>query len=114
MFEIGVLAKGSAYGTLRVKGGTTLLVAVDGRLAGTLTVSDPIKRTAKGTIDELKRSGVRVVMLTGDRRDIAEEIAGALGISEFEAEILPDGKSAVVKKLQGQGRVVAMAGDGVN
>lgn len=115
MFEVGAFVKGKAgYGTLHVPGGTTLLVAIDGKLAGTLSVSDPIKPTAKTAVDELKKNHVGIVMLTGDRRDAAAEIAQALGISEFEAEVLPEGKLAIIRKLQQQGRVVAMAGDGIN
>ena len=114
MFEIGALKSGSSYGTMKPKGATSLLVAIDGKLAGTLTVSDPIKRAAPSALDELKKNHVGVVMLTGDRRDTAAEIASTLGISEFEAEVLPERKSEVVKKLQQQGRVVAMAGDGIN
>jgi len=116
MFEIGALKSDSAYGTLRGKGqgGTTLLVAIDGKLAGTLTVSDPLKSTAKGAVNELRRNKVRVVMLTGDHRQTAAEIATVLGITEFEAEVLPERKSEVVKKQQQLGRVVAMAGDGIN
>jgi len=114
MFELGVLKSGSSYGTLKVRGGTALLVAIDGKLAGTLTVTDPIKSAAKDAVDELRKNHVRVVMLTGDRLDTAAEIAEALGISEFEAEVLPEGKLEVIRKLQQQGRVVAMAGDGIN
>jgi Cu+-exporting ATPase len=114
MLDVGALKSGSSYGSLKAKGGTTLLVAIDGKLAGTLNVSDPIKPAAKQAVDELKKNHVDVVMLTGDRRDTAGEIAQALGISEFEAEVLPEGKLEVIRKLQQQGRVVAMAGDGIN
>jgi Cu+-exporting ATPase len=115
MLETGAFEKGkAAYGTLKVKGGTTLLVAIDGKFAGTLTVADPVKPGAKEAIQELRKNGVRAVMLTGDRRDTAAEIAEALGLDEFEAEVLPERKSEVIKKLQQQGRVVAMAGDGIN
>jgi Cu+-exporting ATPase len=114
MFEIGALQSGSSFGTLKVSGGTALLVAIDGKLAGTLTVTDPIKPAAKSAVDELRRNNVRVVMLTGDRHDTAAEIAQALGITEFEAEVLPQGKLEVIRKLQQQGRIVAMAGDGIN
>jgi len=114
LFDIGVLKSGSSFGRLAVKGGTTLLVAIDGNLAGTLTVADPVKPAAKGAVDDLRKTDVKVVMLTGDRRETAAEIAQLLGISEFEAEVLPEQKSEVVKKLQEQGRVVAMAGDGIN
>ena len=114
MVESKVLGEDSSYGNLGSNTGTTLFVAIDGRLAGTLTVSDPIKGAAKTAVDELKKNHVNVVMLTGDRRETAAEIAGALNITEFEAEVLPERKSAVVKSLQEQGRVVAMAGDGIN
>jgi Cu+-exporting ATPase len=114
MFEIGAMTNGSTNGALKVTGGTTLLVAIDGKLAGTLNVADPIKFAAKKTVDELRNNHVRIVMLTGDNRDTAAEIAAQLGIDEFEAEILPQGKLDVIRKLQAQGRVVAMAGDGIN
>jgi P-type Cu+ transporter len=114
MLDVGALKSGSSYGSLKAKGGTTLLVAIDGKLAGTLNVSDPIKPAAKHAVDELKKNHVGVVMLTGDRRDTAGEIAQALGITEFEAEVLPEGKLEIIRKLQQQGRVVAMAGDGIN
>jgi Cu+-exporting ATPase len=114
MFEIGALTSGSGYGTLKVRGGTTLLVAIDGKFAGTLTVSDPIKPAARNIVDELKKNNVGIVMLTGDNRTTAAEIATELGIQEFEAEVLPEGKLEIIRKLQQQGRVVAMAGDGIN
>ena len=114
MLEVGVLKRGSSYGSLMPKGGTALLVSIDGVLAGTLSVSDPIKTGAKQAVDALRNNHVHVVMLTGDRKDTAAEIASTIGISEFEAEVLPERKSEVVKKLQQQGRVVAMAGDGIN
>ena len=114
MLEIGALKKGMGYGTLKVTGGTTLLVAVDAKFAGTLMVSDPMKSTAANTIAELNKTHISIVMLTGDRREIAAEVAQAVGIGEFEAEVLPERKSELVRKLQQQGRVVAMAGDGIN
>ncbi len=91
-----------------------LLVTVDGRYAGSLTVADPIKPSTRQAVAELHRTGLRIVMLTGDRRATAEEVARELGIDEVEAEVLPDQKSALVKRLQSQGRIVAMAGDGIN
>lgn len=114
MSEIGALKRGTGYGALRVQGGTTLLVAVDGKLAGSLTVSDPAKVTAANAVAELKKNHVAIVMLTGDRADTAADIAVALGISEFEAEVPPERKAEVVRGLQRQGRIVAMAGDGIN
>jgi Cu+-exporting ATPase len=96
--------------------GTSLTVAVDGKYAGTLTVSDPIKPSAPDAIRDLKRLGIHIVMLTGDSRATAAAIAQQLGLqkNDFEAEVLPERKSEVIRKLQQQGRVVAMAGDGIN
>jgi len=100
--------------TLRQKGQTVMLAAVDGKPAGLIAVADPVKPSAREAVESLKRSGLRLVMLTGDNRATAEAIAKELGIAEFEAEVLPDKKSAIVKRLQSEGRTVAMAGDGVN
>ncbi len=96
------------------EGQTVMFVAVDGRLAGLLGVADPIKATTPEAIRALHDEGVRVVMLTGDSRATAEAVAGRLGIDEVVAEVLPDQKAAEIKRLQGEGRVVAMAGDGIN
>ncbi len=95
-------------------GETVMYVAVDGQLAGTTAVADPIKASTPEAIAALRADGVRVVMLTGDSRATAQAVAGKLGIEEFEAEVLPEKKSEVVKRLQAEGRTVAMAGDGVN
>jgi Cu+-exporting ATPase len=94
--------------------GTTLAVAVNGKYAGSMTVSDPIKASTPQALRELKGHGIRIVMLTGDSRATAAKIAEHLGLEEFESEVLPERKSEVIRKLQGQGRVVAMAGDGIN
>src|ERR1051326_91954 len=99
---------------LRRQGQTVMLAAVDGKPAGLIAVADPIKPSAREAVASLKRSGLRLVMLTGDNRATAEAIAKELGIAQFEAEVLPDKKSAIVKRLQSEGRTVAMAGDGVN
>jgi Cu+-exporting ATPase len=99
---------------LRRQGQAVMLVAVDGKAAGLIAVADPIKPSAKETVSSLKRSGLRLVMLTGDNRATAEGIARELGITDFEAEVLPQQKLAIVKRLQAEGRIVAMAGDGVN
>jgi len=99
---------------LRQEGQTVILVAVDGRAAGLVGVADPVKESAKEAVRELQRAGVHVVMLTGDSRTTAAAVAAKLGIAEFEAEVLPQKKSDVVKRLQAAGRIVAMAGDGVN
>jgi len=99
---------------LRHQGQTVMLAAVDGKPAGLIAVADPIKSSAQEAVASLKRSGLRLVMLTGDNRATAAAIAKELGITEFEAEVLPEKKLAIVKKLQAEGRIVAMAGDGVN
>jgi len=100
--------------TLSQQGQTVILAAVDGNPAGLIAVADPIKGSAREAVTALKNSGLRLVMLTGDNRATAEAIARELGITEFEAEVLPEHKLAIVKKLQAEGRIVAMAGDGVN
>jgi Cu+-exporting ATPase len=97
---------------LRREGQTVMFVAVDGRVAGLVGVADPIKESTPEALRLLRESGVW--MLTGDSRATAEAVARKLGITEIEAEVLPDQKSAVVKRLQAKGRIVAMAGDGVN
>jgi Cu+-exporting ATPase len=99
---------------LRREGQTVMFVAVDGKPAGLLGVADPVKATTPEALAALHREGVRVVMLTGDSRTTAEAVARALGIDEVVAEVLPEGKGDVVKRLQADGRTVAMAGDGVN
>jgi Cu+-exporting ATPase len=99
---------------LRVDGQTVIYAAIDRRPAGLLGIADPIKESAPGAIRELLHSGVHVVMLTGDSRATAQAVARKLGIDQFEAEVLPEKKSEAVKRLQQSGRLVAMAGDGVN
>jgi Cu+-exporting ATPase len=99
---------------LRKDGGTALFVAIDGKLAGMVSVSDPIKGTSKAALDQLRSEGISIVMLTGDNRMTAMAVASRLGITEVEADVLPDQKSAVVRRLKSEGRIVAMAGDGVN
>jgi Cu+-exporting ATPase len=99
---------------LRAEGATAIFVAIDGRPAGIFAIADPIKPTTKDALTALASDGIRILMLTGDNRTTAEAVARQLGIDEVRAEILPDQKSAVVKELQQQGRIVAMAGDGVN
>jgi Cu+-exporting ATPase len=94
--------------------GAGLAVAIDGRLAGTLSVADPLRASSKDAIADLKKLGFDVVLLTGDRRGAAEAIAQEVGIGHVVAEVLPEGKIQEVKRLKGQGRIVAMAGDGIN
>jgi len=93
---------------------TLIFVSKDGHAAGCIAIADPIKATTPDAIRELKAQGLRIVMLTGDSRATAESIARTLGIDEFEAQVLPAKKSEVVRRLQKQGRTVAMAGDGIN
>jgi Cu+-exporting ATPase len=114
--EAGVCLDGLAEQaeTLRRDGQTVMFVAVDGRPAGALGVADPVKASTPEAIRMLRADGVRLVMLTGDSRTTAEAVARRLGLDAFEAEVLPAQKSEVVKRLQAEGRVVAMAGDGVN
>jgi Cu+-exporting ATPase len=92
----------------------TMLVAIDGQYAGSVKVEDPIKASSADAVRELHAAGIRIVMLTGDRRATAEEVAKTLGIDDVEADVLPDRKAEVVKRLQKGGHVVAMAGDGIN
>ena len=99
---------------LRQDGATAIFAAIDGKAAGILAIADPVKATTPAALNALKAEGIRIVMLTGDNRTTAEAVARRLGIDEVQAEILPDQKSAVVEKLRRKGRVVAMAGDGVN
>jgi len=99
---------------LRRDGATAIFAGIDGVVAGILAIADPIKKTTPEALAGLRAEGIRVVMLTGDNRTTAEAVARMLGIDEVEAEVLPDQKSAVVERLKREGRIVAMAGDGVN
>ena len=99
---------------LRTDGQTVMFVAIDGKAAGLVGVADPIKATTPEAIRDLHAEGIMVVMLTGDNRITAEAVARKLGIDRVEAEVLPDQKAEVVKRLQAEGRIVAMAGDGIN
>ncbi|MGH8143096.1 MAG: heavy metal translocating P-type ATPase [Steroidobacteraceae bacterium] len=117
LFEaLGVALTGleSRAERLRGKGATALFVAIDGRPAGVIAVADPIKPSTPAALESLRRDGVRIVMVTGDHRATAEAVARQLGISEIEAEVLPEHKNAIVRRLRLEGRSVAMAGDGVN
>ena len=116
MEELGIAAPAAAEQAdgLRREGATVMFVAVDGRLVGLLGVADPIKETTPEAIRQLHREGIRIVMLTGDSRTTAEAVARKLGLDQVQAEVLPDQKAEVVKRLQQEGRIVAMAGDGIN
>jgi P-type Cu+ transporter len=114
MVEIGALQKPVVSAAIMQPGDTVLCVAVDGKFAGNLAVADRVKASTPEALRALKSQGIRIVMLTGDNRIVAAALAKTLGIEEFEAEVLPEKKLEIIRKLQGQGRVVAMAGDGVN
>ncbi|MFE0757039.1 copper-transporting P-type ATPase [Inquilinus sp. NPDC058860] len=114
--ELGVAAGPLAdeAEALRRDGATVMHLVVEGAVAGLIAVADPVKETTPAAIAALRAAGLRVVMLTGDNRTTAAAVAGRLGIEEVEAEVLPEDKGAVIRRLKGEGRVVAMAGDGVN
>ena len=100
--------------SLRHEGQTVMLAAVDGKATGLIGVADPIKKSTPEAIKDLHAEGLTVVMLTGDSQATANAVAGTLDIDQVQAEVLPDQKADVIKKLQAEGRIVAMAGDGIN
>lgn len=114
--ELGIAPGELSVGAevMRAEGKTVVFVVWDGQVAGMLAVSDPVKPTTEAALRALHKDGIRIVMLTGDNRTAAQAVATRLGIDEVEAEVTPDQKGAVVKRLQAQGRKVAMAGDGIN
>ena len=112
--RVDVTALAASAERSRREGQTVMFVAVDGRAVGLIGVADPIKDTTPEAIQQLHREGLRIVMLTGDNRTTAEAVAKTLGIDAVIPEVLPDEKAAVIKRLQDEGRVVAMAGDGIN
>jgi P-type Cu+ transporter len=115
MVEVGALGQGDTVTSrINAPSATQIFVAIDGKYAGDISIADPVKPSTPDAIRGLRAQGIHIVMLTGDNRAVAESIAKALGIDEFEAEVLPEGKLEIVRSLQGQGRVVAMAGDGIN
>jgi Cu+-exporting ATPase len=99
---------------LRSDGATALFLAVDGKAGGVIAIADPIKSTTQAALDSLRADGIRIVMLTGDNKTTAQAVADKLRIKEIEADVLPQDKYRIVKKLRSEGRIVAMAGDGVN
>ena len=99
---------------LRRGGATALFISIDGRPGGVIAIADPVKATTKDAIDALKAGGIHVVMLTGDNSTTADAVARQLGIDDVRAEMLPDDKRRVVPELKQAGKIVAMAGDGVN
>jgi Cu+-exporting ATPase len=100
--------------TLRKDGATAIFVAVDGKPAGVIAVADPIKATTMAALEALRKEKLRIVMVTGDNRTTAQAVASTLGITELEADVMPDQKNAIIRRLKSEGRVVAMAGDGIN
>jgi Cu+-exporting ATPase len=100
--------------TLRKEGQTVIFVSVDGKLAGLLGVADPIKATTPEALQALRDEGLTITIVTGDSRTTAQTVANKLGVQAVEAEVLPAGKRAIVEQLKSQGRIVAMAGDGIN
>ncbi len=111
---IGIFASSKPPDGVAPASATQIGVAIDGHYAGSLEIVDAIKPMTPAAIRSLQAEGLRIVMLTGDATAVAKSIAEQLGITEFEAEVLPKGKLDVIRKLQQQGRVVAMAGDGIN
>ncbi|NSZ36681.1 copper-translocating P-type ATPase, partial [Agrobacterium tumefaciens] len=99
---------------MRTRGATAVLIAIDGKTAGVIGIADPIRASTPAALEALRKEGIRVVMMTGDNKLTAQAVAKELGITEIEAEVLPERKSEVVTRLRGEGRVVGMAGDGVN
>jgi Cu+-exporting ATPase len=112
--NVNVSALAARADELRKEGATAIFAAIDGRLAGALAIADPVKESTPEALDALRRDHIHIVMLTGDNPTTANAVAQRLGIAAVEAEVLPDQKSAVVARLKNEGRVVAMAGDGVN
>ena len=114
MVEVGAIKLGAGLSYGRPPGATPIFVAIDGNYVGDLAIADRLKPSTPDALRDLKAQGIHIVMLTGDNRVVAESMAKALGIEEFEAEVLPEQKLEIIRKLQGQGRAVAMAGDGIN
>jgi Cu+-exporting ATPase len=99
---------------LRSDGATVLFMAIGGKLAGVIAVADPVKSSTRAALDDLRKDGIRIVMLTGDNKATARAVANKLAILDVEADVLPEDKNRVIKRLKAEGRTVAMAGDGVN
>lgn len=112
--SVDIAEMSSAADRFRGNGATAIFVGIDGKAAGVLAIADPIKETTPAAIDALRAAGLRVVMVTGDNEATAAAVAKRLGINDVEADVLPQHKSEIVEKFRRQGRVVAMAGDGVN
>ena len=113
-FEVNINSALDIASELQSHGKTAMYVAIDDRLVGVIAVADPIKQTTKAVISELHRAGLKIIMATGDNATTAQAVANLLSIDDFRAEVLPEGKKALVDELQAKGHVVAMAGDGIN
>jgi len=113
-FGVDTQAHAARAEEMSAGGQTVMFVAVEGKLLGLLAVSDPIKESTPEAVRQLHDEGIRIIMLTGDNRTTARAVAKKLGIDDVVAEVLPDQKASAVKKLQAEGRMVAMAGDGIN
>ena len=111
---VNVASFGAAAQALGAKASTVIYVAIDGRLAGFVAIADPIKASTAPALAALRKENIRVVMLTGDAKATAEAVGRELGIAEVIADVLPQDKASVVKRLMGTGHLVAMVGDGVN
>ena len=105
---------GQKANQFRSDGETVLFIAVDSKLAGVIAIADPIKSSTRAALDDLRKDGIRIVMVTGDNKATALAVAKTLGIQDVEADVLPEDKNKIIKRLKGEGRTVAMAGDGVN
>jgi Cu+-exporting ATPase len=114
MRAVGAFGSKTAVSVLKPAGSTVIYLAVEGKYAGDVAVADPLKQSTANALRELKAQGIRLVMLTGDNQATAQEIARSLDLADFKAEVLPAQKADIVKSLQNKGRVVAMAGDGIN
>ena len=114
MRAVGAFENKTAVSILKVPGSTVIYMAVDGKYAGNIAVADPLKASTPNALHELKAQGIHLVMLTGDNQATAQELANSLKIEDFKAEVLPAQKAEIVKNLQSEGRIVAMAGDGIN
>ena len=116
MAELGVALGdlGARADALRGDGATALFAVADGQPCGVIAIADPIKATARAALDALKADRIRIIMLTGDNRTTAEAVARQLGLQDVRADVLPDDKHRIISELKEEGRIVAMAGDGVN
>jgi P-type Cu+ transporter len=114
MHAVGAFENKTAVSVLKYAGSTVIYVTLDGKYAGYISIADPLKPSAVKALRDLKAQGIRLFMLTGDNQATAHEIARSLGIEDFKAEVLPAQKAEIVKTLQSEGRIVAMAGDGIN